>query len=104
MTKLPSQFKYQKQVVVLTSSICVMAFAYIFLVGVTVSNAFEKQQAENEIRTITAKLSETEFSYLEKRATINASLARGMGFVEPEKVLIARVDASSNQTAFLKQR
>ncbi len=96
---MPSQFKYQKQICVLTGVLGVLVLAYIGLVGSTVYNTLERQQGERQISSLTSELSEMEFSYLNLKAKINPELARSLGFVDADGVLVAKTGPSL--TAFV---
>jgi hypothetical protein len=99
MTKMPRQFKYQKQVWSLVAVFGVLICTYLILVGTTVYNTLERQRAEKQISKITGELSEMEFSYLNIKAKINPELARSLGFVEVENVVIAKTN--NQATAYL---
>ncbi len=101
MTKMPTQFKYQKQIWTLSGVFGMLVFAYVGLVGSTVYNTLERQRGEKEISKITSELSEMEFSYLNIKAKINPELARSLGFVDADTVIVAK--KSSNQTAFVNK-
>lgn len=101
MTKMPSQFKYQKQIWTLTGVLGILMFTYLGLVGSTVYNTLERQRGEKQISKVTSDLSEMEFSYLALKAKINPELARSMGFVEADSVIVAK--SGPNQTAFVNK-
>lgn len=101
MTKMPSQFKYQKQIWTLGGVFGILVFAYVGLVGSTVYNTLERQRGEKEIGQITSELSEMEFSYLNLKAKVNPELARSLGFVDADSIIVAKKD--SNVTAFVKK-
>ena len=98
---MPSQFKYQKQIWTLGGVFGLLVFAYMGLVGSTVYNTLQRQQGEKQISQITGQLSEMEFSYLALKAKVNPELARSMGFVDAETVIVAKRD--SNLTAFVNK-
>ncbi|MFA6050514.1 MAG: hypothetical protein WC761_04945 [Candidatus Paceibacterota bacterium] len=100
MTKMPSTFKYQKQVWSLFGIIALLLGLYLFLVGKTVYNTTAAQQAERAISSMTAELAKMEFAYLSAQAKINMDLASQMGFIEPESVVVAKVKATG-ATAFV---
>ena len=100
MTKIPYPFKFEKQVWSLAGSIGLLLASYIVLVGMTVHNTFLRQTAEKQISSLTAELSEMEFSFLSIKAGINADLALSLGFVESDTVVIARKGIS--ETAFVR--
>jgi ABC-type antimicrobial peptide transport system permease subunit len=99
MTKMPKQFKLEKQIWSLVAIFGLLIGAYLVLVGTTVYNTLERQRAEKQISKITSELSEMEFSYLNLKAKINPELARSLGFVEVEDVIIAK--KNSGPTAFI---
>lgn len=99
MTKIPSSFKYEKQVWSLAGALGALSVVYIALVGMTVHNTFLRQTDEKQISSLTAELSEMEFSYLSLKARINTDLAHSMGFVETDIVVIAKKDILT--TAFV---
>jgi predicted nucleotidyltransferase len=90
MTKLPSPYKYKKSIWALSLSCFLLLICYFSLVGKTVANVLERQNSEREISDITASVSKIEFSYLSEKSSVNASLARELGFVEVEKTSIAK--------------
>jgi hypothetical protein len=90
MTKMPTQFRYQRQIIGLGSCLAVLVFTYLGLVGNTVYNTLERQRGEKEISNITSELSEMEFSYLTLKAKINPELARALGFVDADEVIVAK--------------
>ncbi len=98
---MPTQFKYQKQIWALGGILGVLVFTYIGLVGSTVYNTLERQRGEKEISEVTSKLSEMEFSYLNIKAKINPELARSLGFVDADNVIVAK--AGLSQTAFVSK-
>ena len=102
MTRIPSAFKYQKQVWLLSASTGMLLALYLILMGRTIYNTLETQRTEKAISDIATALSQMEFSYLSLQAKINADLARSLGFVEPEKVIVARQSASQT-TAFVRK-
>jgi hypothetical protein len=73
--------------------------AYIVLIGTTFYNTLERQRAEKEISNLTGELSEMEFSYLNLKARVNPEMARTLGFVDVDNVVVAK--ASANVTAFV---
>lgn len=101
MTKMPTQFKYQKQIWALGGVFGMLVFAYVGLVGTTVYNTLERQRGEKEIGKITSELSEMEFSYLNLKAKINPELARSLGFVDADTVIVAK--KNSSVTAFVNK-
>lgn len=101
MTKMPTQFKYQKQIWALSGLLGVLVVAYLGLVGSTVYNTLERQQGEKQVSEMTSNLSEMEFSYLALKAKVNPELARSLGFVDAGNVTVAKRD--SNLTAFVKK-
>ena len=70
--------------------IALLLCAYLFLVGSTVYNTLHRQRAEQSISALTAELSQTEFAYLAKEASITADLAGTLGFVEADGIIIAK--------------
>ncbi len=100
MTKMPSTFKYQKQVWVLFGVIGLLLGSYLLLMGQTVYNTLEAQRAEREISSMTAELSKMEFAYLRAETDINMDLASQMGFIEPESIVVAKTE-SGGATAYL---
>lgn len=96
---MPTQFKYERQVWILGSVASALVFVYLLLVGTTVYNTLGRQRAEREIAEVTSKLSEMEFSYLNLKAKVNLELAREMGFVETDNVIVAKKE--NNTTAFV---
>ncbi len=101
MTKMPKQFKLERQIWSLAGVFGVLVASYLILVGTTVYHTLERQRAEKQISKITSELSEMEFSYLELKAKINPELARSLGFVEVENVVIAKKNAGA--TAFVSK-
>ncbi len=99
MTKMPSTFKYQRQVWSLFGVIGLLLMLYIFLVGTTIYNTLEAQRAERTISSMTAELASMEFAYLSAQSKINMDLASSLGFIEPENVVVAKVKGGE-ATAF----
>lgn len=99
MTKMPKQFKLEKQIWSLVAVFGLLVGTYLILIGTTVYNTLERQRAEKQISKITSELSEMEFSYLNLKAKINPELARSLGFVEVESVVIAKRNVGA--TAFV---
>ncbi len=93
MTKMPTQYIYQKQVWTLGGVLSVLLIAYVSLVGMTIFNTLARQQSERDIARITSELSQTEFSYLNSKAQINLELARKMGFVDVSRIIVAKEDS-----------
>lgn len=90
MTRIPSQFTYKNKVWTLLGCTAILFISYIFLVGSTMYNTLHRQRAEQAVSTLTAELSQMEFAYLAKEASITADLASSMGFIEPDSIVIAR--------------
>ena len=93
MTKVPSEYKYQKPFWVLSGVCLSLALLYVGLVGKTVANTLERQNAENEISDVGAKVSQLDFAYLNLKSSINADTAKSLGFLEASKTLVARKGA-----------
>lgn len=102
MTKMPTQFKYQKQIWTLAGVFGVLVFTYIGLVGSTIYNTLERQRGEKEISKVTSELSEMEFAYLNLKAKINPELARSLGFVDADNVAVAKGN-SNTLTAYINK-
>lgn len=90
MTKMPKEFKYEPKIRALSAFLGALVLSYIAFVGLTLWHTLERQKAEAQISSLTADLSEMEFSYLSKEAKINPELAQSLGFVEPQNIVIAR--------------
>ena len=101
MTKMPTGFKYQKQVWSLAGTVGVLLASYMILVGMTIYNTLQTQRAEKQISSITADLNEMEFSYLAIKSKVNNDLAKSMGFVEPSTIIVAKREAPT--TAFVRE-
>lgn len=90
MTKIPSPYKYKKIFWGLAVTCSFMMVFYLSLVGKTVANVVERQNNEKAIAEVTARVSQFEFAYLNEKASINASLARDLGFVEVAGTSVAK--------------
>lgn len=90
MTKVPSQYKFQRIFWALSVTCLVLGGLYLGLVGKTVANVLERQQTEKMMSEASIKVSELEFSYLNTKSSVNAALARSLGFVETSKTLVAK--------------
>ena len=101
MTTMPSPFVYKKKVWTLATFACVLLCVYLFLIGSTIYNTYLRQRAEHDNSVMTAELSQLEFSYLAKEASITIDLASSMGFVEASNVLIAKTPKPAT-TAFVQ--
>ncbi|MDB5204127.1 MAG: hypothetical protein JWP09_155 [Candidatus Taylorbacteria bacterium] len=101
MTKMPTQFKYQKQIWALGGILGVLVFTYVGLVGSTVYNTLERQRGEKQISQVTGQLSEMEFSYLGLKSKVNPELARSRGFIDADNIIVAKKD--SGVTAFVNK-
>ncbi len=95
---MPGEYKYKGKIWGAASFAGVLALCYLALFGMTISNIAAFQSTEKKISSLTADLSQMEFSYLSKEAEINASLAASKGFVEPKNIVIAH--SGTSQTAF----
>lgn len=98
---MPSQFKHQKHIWTLGGVFGVLVFTYIGLVGSTVYNTLERQKGERQISKLTSELGEMEFSYLNLKAQVNPELARSLGFIDANNIIVAKKDA--NHTAFVNK-
>lgn len=98
---MPNNFRYQKQIWGMSATISLLMCAYIVLIGTTFYNTLERQRAEKEISNLTGELSEMEFSYLNLKARVNPEMARTLGFVDVDNVVVAK--ASANVTAFVSK-
>jgi len=90
MTKLPSQYKYQKSIWSLTFTCAILFVSYLSLVGKTVTNVLDRQNDEASIAEIVNNVSQVEFAYLNEKSAINADYARSRGFMEIANTLIAK--------------
>lgn len=96
---MPSQFTYKNKVWALLGCTALLFSSYFFFVGSTMYNTLHRQRAEQAISALTAELSQMEFVYLAKEASITSDLASSMGFIEPESIIIAR--STSEEVAAL---
>lgn len=99
---MPSQFTYKNKVWALFGCAAVLLGTYLFLIGNTVYNTLNRQRAEQSISALTAELSQTEFAYLAKEASITAELAGSMGFVEADNIMIAKSSREEQTLAFAR--
>jgi len=90
MTKVPSQYRFQKLFWILSITCLVLGGLYLGLVGKTIANVLERQQTEKMLSEASIKVSELEFSYLNTKSAVNVALARSLGFVESSKTLVAK--------------
>lgn len=93
MTKVPSEYKYEKPFWILSCACLLLALLYVGLVGKTVENTLQRQNAESAISSISAKVNELDFTYLNLKSSINAETAKSLGFVDASKTLVAKKSA-----------
>ena len=74
----------------MTGVLGLLVASYLILIGTTVYNTLQRQRAEKQIAQVTGELSEMEFSYLNLKAKVNPELARSLGFVDVESVIVAK--------------
>ena len=89
MTKVPSQYTFQNKFWMLVFVLIVSVGGYLSFFGLTIYHTLERQKAERQVSELATRVSELEFSYLTKKASINADLARSLGFVEAPEAHIA---------------
>ncbi len=98
---MPGEFKYRGKIWLASGCAGFLALSYLAFFGMTITNIAKYQAAEKQISSVTADLSQMEFSYLSKEAEINTTLAAARGFVEPTNIVIAH--SSLRETAFVSK-
>ncbi len=90
MTKVPSQYRYQKVFWTLSALCFVLGALYVGLMLQTVRNTLARQDAEKEIAALTSDVSKLEFAYLSATASIDSTMAHSLGYVEVTDTLVAK--------------
>lgn len=79
--------------------LCVTAIGYAYFVNKTVLNVVARKDTAAEIEQLRSRLSDLEFSYLQKKDTVNRELAREYGFVEiTEATYVAKTQDENRLT------
>ena len=97
MTKTLTKLHKEKILVwLLSASIISMAILYMFLVNGAVFNVVAREDLENQLATINAKVSELEFEYIGLRNSITIQYAYDRGFRDVTNATFAERTPRSN--------
>jgi len=97
MTKTLTKLHKEKILVwLLATSIVSMAILYMFLVNGAVFNVVAREDIENQLATINARVSELEFEYIGLRNSITIQYAYDRGFRDVTNTTFAERTPRSN--------
>lgn len=97
MTKTLTKLHKEKVLVwLLSTSIVSMAILYMFLVNGAVFNVVAREDLENQLATVNARVSELEFEYIGLRNSITIQYAYDRGFQDVTNATFAERTPGSN--------